>query len=172
MRMAPAGLRQPHGSLLLRGPPDPAAWGLGPQRVLALALPESEGSPMLGWTATGVLKIGELESEVTRLRRAPRTGAWGSEPRSPPPDPPPPAIPTPHHPPPTASDLSARQAGARAGRGRAVVGDAGKGRGRPAPRPPTPGALCIRNRIPHLPPPPPIPAFFSLNPSPSRVFSN
>ena len=101
MRMAPAGLRQPHGSLLLRGSPDPVAWGPGPQRVRALALPESEGSPMLGWTATGVLRIDELEREVSRLRRAPRTRAWDSEPRSHPPTPlpsdPHPAPPASHH---------------------------------------------------------------------------
>lgn len=170
--MAPAGLRQPHGSLLLRGPQDPAAWGPGPQRVLALALPESEGSPVLGWTATGVLRIGELESEVPRLRRAPRTGVWGSEPRSPPPTPLPRRSPlrTTHLPPPVICLPVWPEPGpGAAGRWWVMRGKGGDALllGR------RPRGLCVfGNRIPHLPPPPPIPAFFSLNPSPSRVFSN
>lgn len=36
----------------------------------------------------------------------------------------------------------------------------------------TPEALCVWNRIPHLPSPPPIPACFPPNRSPSRVSSN
>ena len=54
--MAPAGPRQPHGTLLLWGSADPAACGPEPPPILslALALPESEGSPALGWTAFGV----------------------------------------------------------------------------------------------------------------------
>ena len=108
---------------------------------------------------------------MSGLRRAPRTGAWGSAPRSPTPPGPPPPIPA-------ASGLCAPLAGALAGRGKAVKGDEGKGGGGallPAPcsrAAETPEALCVRNRIPHLPSPPPIPAFFPPNRSPSRVSSN
>lgn len=54
--MAPAGPRQTHGTLLLWGSADPAAWGPEPPPILslALALPEAEGSPARGWRAFGV----------------------------------------------------------------------------------------------------------------------
>lgn len=88
----------------------------------------------LGWPWTPMPGMRELGREVSGLRRAPRTGAWGSAPRSPTPPCPPPPIPA-------ASGLCAPLAGALAGRGKAVKGDGGEG-GRPAPGPPRPRRLC------------------------------